>query len=399
MSLTNSNTYTEPTAGTSLNTARLQQNDTFRTLLTNFKSTSPPTGVNIVVNGASLGEQDGMLYRSATTNALYISDTIHKKTSPVGGNFTRIGIGNRVENGIVALGANALSYEIGELVATVSENGTLGSNARLYLCVSNTAAAGSTARFLDVGAPQGYSIGALNNVTFSGQSISAITIRATANVGINTVSPLEALHVVGNAIFASNTYIRVPIGTTAQRPASPATGMFRYNTTNVTFEGYTGTAWSRLGSTSITNDTTTNATRYVPFIDVTSGDISNAAVASSKLFFNPSTGRLTATDFNSLSDIRVKSNVHTIDNALTKVLSLRGTYFDIHGNRSIGVIAQEIEKVLPEVVADGEYKTVSYGNIVAVLIEAVKELKVEVEELQKHKNKSLLTKIKEWFTI
>ena len=399
MSLITSNTYIEPTAGTALNTARLQQNDSFRSLLTNFKSTSRPVGVNIVTGGSSTGEQDGMLYRSATTNALYISDTIHKKTSPVGGNFTRIGIGNRVENGIVALGANATSYEIGELVATVSENGTLASNARLYLCVSNTASAGSTARFLDVGAPLGYSVGALNNVTFSGQSISAITMLATANVGINTASPLAELHVTGNAIIASNAYVRVPLGTTAQRPATAATGMFRYNTTNTTFEGYTGIAWSRLGSTTIADDTTTNATRYLTFTDITTGDISNATVASTKLYFNPSTGRLNATDFNSLSDIRVKSNVTTVTNALDLVSHLRGTYFEINGKRSIGVIAQEIEKVLPEVVNQGDYKSVAYGNIVGVLIEAVKELAVEVEQLKKLQQKSLLTKLFDYFKI
>lgn len=197
MSLTNSNTYTEPTAGTSLNTARLQQNDTFRSLLTNFKSVATPSSVNLTAAGAPIGEQDGMLYRSATTNALYISDTVHKKSSPIGGNFTRVGIGNRVENGIVALGANATSYEIGELVATVSENGTLAANSRLYLCVSNTASVGSTARFLDVGIPQGYSVGTLNNVTFSGQSVTAISFLATSNVGIGTSSPTSALDVVG----------------------------------------------------------------------------------------------------------------------------------------------------------------------------------------------------------
>jgi hypothetical protein len=247
MSLTNSNTYIEPTAGTSLNTARLQQNDTFRSLLTNFKSPVRPTSVNITAAGSPIGEQDGMLYRSATTNALYISDTIHKKSTRVGGNFTRIGIGNRVENGIVALGANAASYEIGELVATVSENGTLAANSRLYLCISNAVTAGSTAGFLDVGSPQGYTIGALNNVSFSGQSVTAITFLATANVGIGTNSPQAALHIVGNAIVASNAFIRIPIGTTAQRPASPATGMIRFNTSNTAFEGYTGNSWAGLG--------------------------------------------------------------------------------------------------------------------------------------------------------
>jgi hypothetical protein len=399
MSLTNSNTYIEPTAGTALNTARLQQNDSYRSLLTNFKSPHRPVGVNISSGGGAIGEQDGMLYRSATTNALYISDTVHKKSSRVGGNFTRIGIGNRVENGIVALGANAASYEIGELVATVSESGSLAANSRLYLCISNSVIAGSTAGFLDVGNPQGYTIGALNNVTFSGQSVTSISFLATSNVGIRTTAPQAELHVVGNAIVASNAFIRMPLGTTAQRPVVPVTGMFRFNTSNTTFEGYTGTAWSRLGSLTIQDDTTTNQTRYITFTHALSGDVSNATISSTKLFFNPSSGRLTATDFNSLSDVRVKSNVHTIDNALDKVLKLRGTYFDIHGYKSIGLIAQEIEQVLPEVVTDGEYKTVSYGNIVAVLIEAIKELNIEIEKLKDSKDKKLLTKIKNYFRV
>jgi len=186
MPLVSSNTYTEPTAGTSLNTARIQQNDSFRSLLVNFKSTAAPSLLNIVIDGVASGEQDGMLYRSATTNALYISDSVHKKSSPVGGNFTRVGIGNRVENGIVALGANATTYEIGELVATVSQDGTIASNSRLYLCVSNTSSAGSTSNFIDVGSPLGYSIGALNNVTFSGQSVIGVQFKATSNVGIKT---------------------------------------------------------------------------------------------------------------------------------------------------------------------------------------------------------------------
>ena len=46
------------------------------------------------------------------------------------------------------------------------------------------------------------------------------------------------------------------------------------------------------------------------------------------------------------------------------------------------VIAQEVENILPEVVKDGEYKSVAYGNMVGILIEAIKELKAEVEKLK-----------------
>ena len=83
------------------------------------------------------------------------------------------------------------------------------------------------------------------------------------------------------------------------------------------------------------------------------------------------------------SDARLKTNVRTIDNALDKVSNMRGVFFDKAGEASVGVIAQEMEKVLPEVVFDGDYKSVAYGNIVGVLIEAIKELKAEIEELKK----------------
>jgi hypothetical protein len=89
------------------------------------------------------------------------------------------------------------------------------------------------------------------------------------------------------------------------------------------------------------------------------------------------------------SDKRLKSDITTISNAVDIVKALRGTAYIKDGKPEIGVIAQEIEVVLPQVVstADDEMgtKSVAYGNIVAVLIEAIKELSAEVEELKKNK--------------
>ena len=89
------------------------------------------------------------------------------------------------------------------------------------------------------------------------------------------------------------------------------------------------------------------------------------------------------------SDERLKTNIQTINNALDKVMNLRGVTFDKDGKEGLGVIAQEVQKVLPQVVLENndEMKTLSvaYGNIVGVLIEAVKELKAEVEELKRGK--------------
>ncbi len=96
-------------------------------------------------------------------------------------------------------------------------------------------------------------------------------------------------------------------------------------------------------------------------------------------------GNLTALgNVTAYSDKRLKTDIKTIDNAVDIVNNLRGvTYTRKDTNeKGIGVIAQEIEDVLPQVVQDGEYKSVAYGNIVGVLIEAVKELKAEIEELK-----------------
>jgi hypothetical protein len=99
------------------------------------------------------------------------------------------------------------------------------------------------------------------------------------------------------------------------------------------------------------------------------------------------TGTITASgDITANSDERLKTDVKTIENALYKVMSMRGVSYTKDDKKSIGVIAQEIEKIIPEVVHEGEYKSVAYGNIVGVLIEAVKDLKKELDDLKQECN-------------
>jgi len=91
-------------------------------------------------------------------------------------------------------------------------------------------------------------------------------------------------------------------------------------------------------------------------------------------------------DVTAFSDERLKTDIKTIDNALSKVCDMRGVYFNRDGAAGTGVIAQEIQDILPEVVHDKqEYLSVAYGNMVGVLIEAIKELKKEVETLKESK--------------
>nr|DAP25012.1 MAG TPA: Neck appendage like protein [Bacteriophage sp.] len=89
-------------------------------------------------------------------------------------------------------------------------------------------------------------------------------------------------------------------------------------------------------------------------------------------------------DITAFSDIRLKTNIEKIENALDKVCQLSGYTYDMNDKRRTGVIAQEVEKVLPEVVQDREdgYKTVAYGNMIGLLIEAIKELKEEIKVIK-----------------
>ena len=86
------------------------------------------------------------------------------------------------------------------------------------------------------------------------------------------------------------------------------------------------------------------------------------------------------------SDERLKENIHTIQDPLKKVSALRGVTFDFKEDKKkqIGVIAQEVEKIIPEVVGENHdgYKGVQYGNLVGLLIEAIKEQQEQINELK-----------------
>jgi hypothetical protein len=110
-------------------------------------------------------------------------------------------------------------------------------------------------------------------------------------------------------------------------------------------------------------------------------DMSEAGAATFNAIVN-------APNFNTTSDVRLKDNIRTFESAMDVVSQLRGVRFAWKetGVETVGLIAQEVEKVLPELIgtnADTGLKSVSYSNMVAVLIEAVKELKAEIEELKK----------------
>ena len=97
-------------------------------------------------------------------------------------------------------------------------------------------------------------------------------------------------------------------------------------------------------------------------------------------------GTVTAPNFVSSSDARLKSDIAPIADALAKVQALTGVTFTMAGSdaRQMGLIAQEVQAVAPEAVVEAEgVLRLAYGNLVGLLVEAIKDLAQEVDQLKR----------------
>jgi hypothetical protein len=210
----------------------------------------------------------------------------------------------------------------------------------------------------------------------------------TANVG--TFTSISGNGVSLTAINASN----ITSGTiaNARTTAASANGASTIVTrdANGSFTANVGTFTTVAGTLSTAAQTSITSTGNLTNLVATSFGVGTAASGT--------TGEIRATNNVTAyysSDERLKDNVQVITNALAKVLQIRGVEFDWNNlsepedgyfvrKHDIGVIAQEIEKVLPEVVATREdgIKAVKYDRIIPLLIEAIKELKAEIDALK-----------------
>jgi len=178
-----------------------------------------------------------------------------------------------------------------------------------------------------------------------------------------------------SSVFGSNTYsisnIFITGGTSGQALITNGSGNLSFGSAGAT----------------IATDNATNANTFYPTLSTeTTGLLTTATIANTKLYFNPSTGTLNATIFNSLSDETKKTSIASITDALNKVKQLSGvTYNFIDSSEpSAGLIAQQVEKVLPEAVKyNPEQQTFSlnYNGITGLLVEAIKILSDERDQL------------------
>ena len=253
-------------------------------------------------------------------------------------------------------GGGGGSISVSTVAPTLPSSGDLWYNpdyARTFIYYDETVVGYGTDSYWVDAAP--FNVGLLE---IDDLSVSNLTVTNTFNVlGVSTLTSLDVGNVNSSGIITASAFVGDGSGLTGA------------------------------GST-VFNDTTTNQEFFPLFTDITSGTITASGISTSKLTYNPSSGEVTAVDFNSTSDLNLKTNIQTVENALEIVDNLRGVSFEWkeNGNKSYGVIAQELEKVLPELVKGNDPKTVSYSGIIGVLIEAIKELKNEIQDLKSINN-------------
>jgi len=294
-------------------------------------------------------------------------------------------------------------------------SGTLDIRANI-LSLENNAGVATFARFSNGGTAQlWYNNG--KKLETSGAGVTVTGLTSTSMLAVTGVSTFFG------DLLPSDTEV-YDIG---QDPA--VTGNKRWNKVYAkeyygTFKGGIdpGTAVEKANTVKITDDTTTPATHYIHFgDDATTDNYDGVEVDSTGLIYEnkvliPSrlnagittigtlivtgistfrdhlhvgagisvVGVVTATDFNSTSDRALKTNIQVIDNPIDKVMKIDGVSFNwkVNNKPSFGVIADNVEGVLPDLVSDTDPKSVNYNGLVGLLIEVVKNQQNQINELK-----------------
>ena len=201
-----------------------------------------------------------------------------------------------------------------------------------------------------------------------------ISITSGGLVGVNKVATVP-LDVNGNAAVSGNI---VAGGTLNVAGVSTLAGLTATSISSPTITATTRILSNRIDNNGVSPLLLNSATRVVGILSVDSNITAGGSVTAS---------------FYTHSDERLKENIIPITGAVQKVQALTGVYFKYKGKdgQRVGLIAQNVEKIVPEVVMTGadDMKSVDYSSLVAVLIEAVKEqqdmingLKADIEKMK-----------------
>jgi hypothetical protein len=237
------------------------------------------------------------------------------------------------------------------------------------------------------------------NLTITG-TLTLSNLTASTNLALNSSKAVVSVTNTGtgdNVLATSPVLVTPNLGTPSAATLTNATGLPIVGGTTGTLSvarGGTGATDAGTARSNLSVPSTTGSGASGTWAISISGTASNAsalggvsAAGYALLSGATFTGNVNAPAFFYTSDLRVKNNVKTLTDALAKVNAMRGVSFDwVNGMGStVGVIAQEMCEVVPEVVVvdkETAMMSVAYGNLVGVLIEAIKELSAKVEALE-----------------
>jgi DNA uptake protein ComE-like DNA-binding protein len=274
--------------------------------------------------------------------------------------------------GVVGNASTATALQTARTINGVSFNGTANISFN-----TDTVAEGSTNQYFTTARARA-AISAAGDlsynpttgvISFSATGAPVISVAGkTGSVTLNTADVAESTN-----LYFTNARARTAISVSGAGSYNSSTGVITINAAPVTsVAGKTGAVTLAIA------DTSGLQTALDGKFSASGGTISGNVSVS---------GTVTATgDITAFSDERTKSNVETITEALYKVKAMRGVSYISKFNMEerIGVIAQEVERVVPEVVHTHEngLKSVAYQNLVGLLIEAIKALELRVAELE-----------------
>ncbi len=233
----------------------------------------------------------------------------------------------------------------------------------------------STAMGRSTTASGSYSTAMGQSTTASGDNSTALGYYTLASGGYGAIA-------MGNQTTASGANSTVMgEGGTASGAASTAMGR---GTTASDYASLVIGQYNSSGS-SVTNNATSFNTANTAFV-IGNGTASNAKSDAFKVMFNGdatvSNDLTVSGDVVISSDARLKSNIVSLGSTLAKLLQIDGKSYEMKGKQKIGVLAQEIQEVFPELVSedDNEMLAVNYQGLVPVLINALKEQNVKMKE-------------------
>ncbi len=380
------------------------------------------TGIGTIVNGAITN----ITGTAATIGSVQIASGIVTAASGIvtyygdGGSLTGIvaGVGVRTEGSIAGYGITFLDFRgagVSTITAPVSGITTInitGGGGGGSISISTTAPPTPSGGDLwyspdrartfiyydesEVGygtSKQWIDASPFNVGVLTGHSISVADLTVTNNATISGIltASLGSLDLGAGSLDVGNIISSGIITATSVTVGSAVTA----NSTGIIVVGVV-TATSFVGSLSGTATNATNITLADESSDTTCFPLfatdatGNQApkTDASALTYNAATGQLTVIDLNATSDINLKKDIEVITDATDLIKKLNGVRFTwkVNDRKSLGVIAQEVEELFPELISertDTGTKSVNYNGLVGVLIEAVKELSTRVEELEK----------------